>query len=118
MMKRSRRSVDLREQALAALATGMTQAQVCQVFGIHRSSLHRWIVRQHEGSLEDKVACGGPRKITVEQASLLVAQLQAHPDATLDEHKQFWHQQQGLVVSRATMARAIERVGWTRKKRV
>lgn len=117
-MKRSRRSVDLREQALTALDTGMTQAQVCQVFGVHRSSLHRWRVRQQEGSLADKVACGGPRKISVEQESLLVAQLQAHPDATLDEHQQFWHKEQGLLVSRATMARAIERVRWTHKKSV
>jgi transposase len=117
-MKRSRRSVDLREQALTALSTGMTQTQVCQVFGIHRSSLHRWHKRQQEGSLNDKVACGGPRKITMEQEARLVAQLQSHPDATLEEHKQRWSTEQGQAVSRATMARAIERVGWTRKKRV
>jgi outer membrane protein assembly factor BamE (lipoprotein component of BamABCDE complex) len=32
-----KRFLDLREQALAALASGMKRSQVSQVFGIHRT---------------------------------------------------------------------------------
>ncbi len=43
-----KRSLDLREQALIALAGGMKRSQVCQVFGIHRTTLRRWQVRQEQ----------------------------------------------------------------------
>ena len=112
------RSVDLRERAVAAVESGMRRAQACAVFGIHRTTLHRW-QRRHaqEGTLATKTRCGGPRRIGVEQEDALRAQLQTHPDSTLDEHRQRWHQEQGQSVSRATIARAILRVGHTRKKR-
>jgi transposase len=91
---------------------------VCQIFGVHRTTLHRWEVRQQqEGHLKDKPCCGGPRKITGEQEPLFLAQLQAHPDATLQDHQVLWHQEQGHLVSSTTIARAMERLHWTRKKR-
>ena len=46
----------------------------------------------------------------------LVAQLQAHDDASLEEHCRLWEQSQGVRVSLSTMSRAIKRLGWTRKK--
>ena len=112
-----RRSVDLRQQALAAVAGGMCRAQVCQVFGIHRTTLRRWQVRQQQGQLPDKLACGGPRKIAAPHQAALLAQLQANADATLAEHAARWHQEQGQQISPTTMGRAIARIGWTRKKR-
>jgi len=115
---KKRRSIDLRQQALSALAGGMSRSGVCQAFGIHRNTLYRWhALKQQQGHLEDKPVTGCPRKITPEQEPRLVAQLQAYADATLEQHQQRWHTEQGQWVSRATMARAIERVGWTRKKR-
>ncbi|MGH2639589.1 MAG: IS630 family transposase, partial [Rhabdochlamydiaceae bacterium] len=50
------------------------------------------------------------------QAGLL-SQLDACPDATLAEHCQMWGTTQGVQVSSATMSRAIQRLGWTRKKK-
>jgi transposase len=46
----------------------------------------------------------------------LVAQLQLHPTDTLAQHCQRWEAVHGVRVSLATMSRAIQRVGWTRKK--
>jgi transposase len=112
------RSVDLRQQALAALGSGLSRQEVCQAFGIHRTTLRQWQLRQEEGSLCDRPRSGCPRRITPEDEAALLLQLQATPDATLDEHRQRWHQESGRVVSRATMARAILRLNWTRKKRV
>ena len=46
----------------------------------------------------------------------MLPQLQAHDDATLEQHCDLWEQTHGERVSRWTMSRAIKRLGWTRKK--
>lgn len=117
---RGSRSVDLREQALAAFSGGMKRSQVCEVFGMHRTTLRRWHKRAEVDQLENRPRCGGPRQIKPEAEASLVRQLEATPDATLDEHVASWQQQTGQRVSRDTMRRAILRAGeggWTRKKR-
>ena len=115
-----RRSVDLRQQAVAALKSGMKRSEVCRVFGIHRTTLYEWHKRAQQGSLEDRPVSGRPRQIQAQDEAALVQQLQATPDATLEEHVARWKEERGQRVSRATMARAILRLGprgWTRKKR-
>lgn len=57
-----------------------------------------------------------PKKIAPLQVGL-IAQLEAHTDATLETHCQLWEQIHGVRVSRSTMSRAIRRVGWARKKK-
>ncbi|MEO7020301.1 MAG: hypothetical protein ABI234_09150 [Ktedonobacteraceae bacterium] len=44
--------------------------------------------------------------------------MEAHRDATRDEHCHLWEETHGQRVSTATMSRAITRLGWTRKKNV
>ena len=112
-----KRSLDLRERALAWLSSGMSRSQVCLVFGIHRSTLGRWHKRQQSGTLQSKPSPGAKRVLGPEDEVRLVAQLQAHPDATLDDHLRLWQEPQQAPVSRATLGRAILRAGWTRKKR-
>ena len=116
-----KRSLDLRERALAALGQGMKRSQVCLVFGIHHTTLRRWQKRQAAGVLEDVAPANGKpngkRLVTGPDEEYLVAQLQAHPDATVDEHLRLWHQQERVPVSRATLGRALLHAGWTRKKR-
>ena len=117
---KKRRSVDLRQQALAALGSGVSRKQVCELFGIHRETLREWHHRAAQGSLEDRPTPGGPRKIASADEAALVQQLQAAPDATLEEHARVWREQVGPSVSPSTMRRAILRLEparWTRKKR-
>jgi transposase len=113
-----KRSLDLREQSLRALSSGMSRSQVCQAFGIHRTTLRRWQVRQESGLLAPLPSPGAKRKLSPTDEERLVAQLRAHPDATVDEHLRLWREEQGTPVSRATLGRAILRVDWTRKKSV
>jgi transposase len=47
----------------------------------------------------------------------LERQLQAHPDATLQEHCEQWRAQTGTPVSISRMSRAILLLKWTRKKK-
>lgn len=112
-----RRSLDLRERALLALEGGMKRSQVCLVFGIHRNTLGRWHKRAQSGTLGNKPLLGAKRLLGLEEESLLLAQLQEHPDVTVDEHLRLWQQAGHKRVSRATLGRAILRAGWTRKKR-
>lgn len=95
----------------------MSQNEASQLFGVHRTTLGRWRKRAAAGQLENRVACGGPRKIQAEAEAALLLFLQAAPDATLDEHAARWHQERGQRVSPSTMRRAILRLNWTRKKR-
>jgi transposase len=117
------RSRSEREQALAALSSGLSQSQVCQAFGVHRSTLRLWHQRAVEGdpeSLENRYHGGNPRKIKPEHEEALMQQMKAFPDATLEEHAARWEQETGQRISRATMARAILRLEprpWTLKKR-
>lgn len=112
-----KRSLDLRERALVALEEGMKRSQVCLVFGIHRTTLRRWQKRAASGTLESLPVPGAKRVLLVQDEEPLVAQLQAHPDATVDEHLRLWQQEQATKPSRSTLGRAMLRVGWTRKKR-
>jgi transposase len=110
------RSLDLRQQALRAFARGMSQREVLEVFGISRATLHRWRLREQQGTLPPRCSPGGPRKLSSEQEQLLWQQLQQSPDATVDEHLRRWHASQDHSISRATMGRAILRLKWTYKK--
>jgi transposase len=46
----------------------------------------------------------------------LLEQLEAHPDATREEHCQLWFKRTGIKVSTASISRARMALGWTRKK--
>lgn len=102
---------------MAARAQGVSRSQVCLVFGIHRTTLRRWEVRHEQtGSVASSPRRGRVRLVGAAQEAALLTQLQGHPDATLEEHVRLWEQEQEQHLSRATMARALLRVKWTRKK--
>ena len=110
-------SMDLRERVVQAALGGMSRAEVVATFRVSLATLKRWLVRDQQGDLRPKPIPGRTPHITPEAQPRLCAQLQEHPDATLEEHRRLWHQHTGHSLSRATMARAIARAGYTRKKR-
>lgn len=113
-------SLDLRQRVLAALERGMSRAEAVTTFGVSLSTIKRWVARQRSGlSLVPGQSSG--RTLALGDADLptLLRRLQTAPDATLDAHLQWWntlHPQR--PISRATLDRAITRLGWSRKKRV
>lgn len=111
-------SKDLRIRVLDAIDRGMPRAEAVQVFGVSLATIRRWRQRRREtGSLAPSPRPGPP---AVKMAGLragLLPRLEAHPDATLDEHCEWWGQTRGVRVSTATMSRVIAgHFGWTRKK--
>jgi transposase len=111
-------SRDVRIRALDALDLGTPRPEVIRLFGVSTATLTRWRRRQREtGSLAQSPRPGPPGRKTAGLQAALLPRLQGHPDATLEEHCQWWEATSGMRVSHATMSRAITRdLGWTRKK--
>jgi transposase len=110
-------SQDVRERVLRAVNHGYPRAEIVQMFGISLSTLKRYIKQQREeGNVRPKAIPGRPSKKRAQVEAGMLPQLQAHDDATLEQHCDLWEQTHGERVSRWTMSRAIKRLGWTRKK--
>ena len=111
-------SLDLRQRIVDAVEAGDSPDAVAETFRVSRATVYRYLaLQQTQGSLLPKPIPGRSRSISSAQEATLRAQLEATPDAILEEHCASWHQTQGKEVSIATMQRAIARLGWTRKKR-
>lgn len=111
-------SLDLRERILKAVDAGMPNRVIARTFHVGVSSVRRYVMMQREkGSLAPKPVPGPRFRIGPADYPALLAQLEAHPDATLAEHCALWEKKQHKSMTISTMQRAIKRVGWTRKKR-
>jgi transposase len=111
-------SQDLRERVLRAVDQGYQRADIIKLFAVSRATIKRYLKQRREtGAVNVKAIPGRPPKKLAPLQAHLLAQLEAHPDATLEADCQLWQEQQGVAVSTSTMSRAIKRVGWTRKKR-
>jgi transposase len=111
-------SPDLRERVIHSWQQGQTQAWIATTFEISVSTIKRYISQYRAvGHVEAKQQGYKQPTIRDEQLAALVKQLKAHPDATLEQHIQWWGEQTEQWVSLSMMWRAIDRAGWTRKKR-
>jgi transposase len=111
-------SKDLRIKALGALERGMPRKEAASTFGISLATLKRWLKRRRGKDLAPRPSPGRTPRIlaTPEQRRALWEQLEANDDATLERHCELWQNKTGVVVSVATMSRAVGRLGWTFKK--
>src|SRR3954447_958189 len=102
-------SMDLRERVVAAVDRGMTQEQAAAIFGVSVNTVGRYLTRRRDtGGLAPTAYRHGPRP--EKKARLQAwppARLQVAADAPLAEHAAAFTAEQGLVVSLATMSRAI-----------
>jgi len=113
-------SKDLRIRVLDALDRGTPRAAVVRLFGVSSPTITRWRRRRREtGSLAPSPRPGPPAVKMGPLRAGLGRQLEARPDATLEEHCREWERTNGTRVSTATMSRVITgHFGWTRKKNV
>ncbi len=57
---------DVRVRAVKAVRNGMPVSQTAKTFGIHRTTLHRWLARNEEGGevgIQRRPVSGRPRKL-------------------------------------------------------
>ena len=111
-------SQDLRQRVVRAVDAGQSQAEIAKTFAVSVATIKRYLKQRREtGHVLPKAIPGRPaRKGAVLQAHLR-AQLEAHPDATREEHCRLFQAEQGIEVSTASISRARAALGWTRKKR-
>ena len=110
-------SMDLRERVLAALDAGMTYDEVSLLFDVSRATVGRWRTRQRTtGSCAPGTSPGRPPGVATALDAGIVAQLMAHPDATLREHTACWNASRATPASPSSINRALIRANWTRKK--
>jgi transposase len=111
-------SEDLRTRIVRAVSEeGMSRPQAAARFAVSLPSVKRYLRQWRErGTLIPRVAPGRAPAIPHRQHAAVVAQLAAHPDATLEEHCERWHAATGVRVSASTWCRMRRRVGWTHKK--
>jgi transposase len=111
-------SQDLRHRILHVVDQGKPRAEIIKTFEVSRATIKRYLkLRRETGEVKPKVIPGRPAKKGAALLARLQPQLDAYPDATLEEHCQIWETTQGVQVSTASMSRAIQRLGWTRKKK-
>lgn len=111
-------SQDLRRRVLRAIDQGKSQAEVAETFALSTSTIKRYLqARRESGHVLPKAIPGRPNvKGAALQAGLL-EQLRAHSDATREQHCQMWQAIHDVKVSPASITRARQALGWTRKKR-
>ena len=114
-------STDLRERVLAAVDAGARREEVAAVFGVSVPTIKRYLKRRREtGGLPPTPHPGRPAPKGSALRAWLPARLEGgRDDATLEEHCTAFAAEAGVVVSTATMSRAIARLpgGWRLKKR-
>jgi transposase len=107
----------VREKVVRAVDQGYPRAEIVKLVGVSPATIKRYLKQRREtGDVAPKPIPGRPPKKFAPLAAGLVEQLQAHDDVRLEDHCRLWEQTQGVLVSTATMSRAIKRLGWTRKK--
>src|SRR5438876_1075177 len=93
-------SHDLRERVISSWQQGKTQAWIAATFEISVSSIKRYIAQYRAvGHVNTKVPKYKQPTIRNEQLARLVKQLEAHPDATLEQHLTWWGEQTGQWVN-------------------
>src|SRR3712207_2563941 len=102
-------SMDLRERIVAAVDRGMTQEQAAATFGVSVNTVARYLARRRTtGSLAPTTYRHGPVPEKKQRLQAwLPARLAVAADATLAEHAAAFTAEEGVVVSTATMSRAI-----------
>ena len=111
-------SQDLRDRIIRSWQGGHKPAWIAVKYNIGFSTVKRYITRYKRlGHVRATEQGHASKQFTAEQLHLLATQVSQHDDATVDEHTVLWDHSQAFTVSRSTMGRALQAVGWTRKKR-
>jgi transposase len=110
-------SEDLRKKIVEALRRGTTKSEAARSFGVSRSSVKRYAKLADEGHpLAPKKRPGSKPKMDESARTLLEADMEERPAATLSERREYLSRTAGVSVSESTVSRMLRRLGWSRKK--
>jgi len=105
---------------LAAIDRGVSREEVAKTFAVSVPTIKRWLKRRREtGDVEPRPIPGRPPLKGTALKEWLPSQLQNNNDLTLEEHREAFEEQKGVLVSASTVSRAIASLGpggWPIKK--
>jgi len=113
-------SLDLRQRIVTAWQQGEgTWKELAERFGVGEATVDRLVARfRRSGSVAPDPHGGGQsHRIPDEALPAVRGLLDTRPDSTIEELAEAYRRQSGRRVSRATMGRAVVRLGYSRKKR-
>ncbi len=108
-------SYDLRQKVINAIQLdGMKITEAAQVFQLSRNTINLWLKRQGEtGNYQAKSNRPHRTYAKIDDWSKFAQFAQTHGDKTQAEMAQLWDGE----ISARTMSRALQKIGWSRKKR-
>ena len=113
---------ELRDRVVEAYARNEgTYEDLALRFSVGPATVDRWLARfRKTGSVEPSPMGGARRARKVDPAGeKLLAELLAEvPDSSMDELVDAYRQEFGVSMHKATMARTVSRMGYTRKRGV
>jgi transposase len=110
-------SLDLRERIVEAVETGSSRREAAEQFEVSVSCAIKLVQRWERTGSVAPAPMGGrkPYALAAHEARVR-AVLAAQPDITLDELRAQLTDE-GIEVSRSSIGRFLQALGWTRKKR-
>lgn len=111
-------SQDLRDRAVAAYDAGEgSEAEVAVWFGIHKSTLEKWLYRKRDtGSCAALPHASGPARTLQACDDLIRAEVKKQPDVSLAELCERVETATGLSASVSMMCRELQFLDLPRKK--
>jgi transposase len=110
-------SLDLKSRIVARAKTGMTPNDVAEHFSVDPSTVRRYLQKDRQGTLAlPPPLPGRPPIMTAGHEAQLLSQLNAHRDATLQEHADLLCAATGVRVSFKTVDRVFRKYQVTHKK--
>ena len=112
-------SLDLRKRIVDAVERGNTsKREIARMFGVHETFVHKLLRQKRErGDIAPLPHGGGVEAILKEDHLMILTELVAEaPDATLEELREQLKKRARVEASIATIWRALEALGLSRKK--
>lgn len=108
-------SYDLRQKVINAIQLdGMKKSVAAQVFQLSRNTINLWLKRQAEtGDYQPKSNRPHRTNALIGDWDKFVQFARTHGDKTQAEMAHLWEGE----LSARTMSRALQKIGWSRKKR-
>ena len=108
-------SYDLREKAVSAIDRGQKKSDVCRMLKISRNTLDIWLKRRQEtGSVAAKINYRRGPEAKIDDLAAFKEFAVKHGHLTQKEMAQRWHK----PVTKTRIGQALQRIGFTRKKKL
>lgn len=112
-------SLDLRVRVIDAYRGGMSVAEVCALFKVHRNCVYNWDkLERKKGSLKPQYENCTGRCSTIKPDENFEEFAKIHAYNTLQKMAETWGAANKKTVSQMAVSRTLKKLGWTRKKRL